>query len=333
MSAAVSYEAAHAERLDAGRADLADKERADAEARSRAALARAARIGASHGMSDKELRRLRDDHEIAEERAAITARDVAAARIAVMNLEHDYPHAVAADEHATAAGLVAEMRDHVRRARKLRIEADRIDAVEIAPLWNRYVDAAKLLGQTIDHRVEAPPDQPRDLADLYDSTARLDGEIVPTAWERTPLGALNAHMDRVHQAYVDADLARPPPELASFKEEHREQLAHVINVRGEATASELQLTVAPMLGQLRELAGLPPTLADRVIVRVAITPALETELVKGLPRALQICAAAGSPFTPNGTKSDWNPGPAPRPPSESPAFVWGDVATPGTNRG
>jgi hypothetical protein len=177
--------------------------------------------------------------------------------------------------------------------------------------------------------VEAPDDRPRDLADLYDATARLDGEAVPKAWDRTPAGLLaELAMQRV-DATAAADLARnrlqPEPGLAK---EHRDQLAHCLLARGHDVVSDLQLSVGVPIEQLQELVGFP-TNPIAAFIRVPVTFRLEAEIAKGLPRAMAVAASIGKPFDPSAIASrrvGWYPQPPAPPPRENQHYEYSEVS-------
>jgi hypothetical protein len=328
----MSTEATYLQKLETAQAELAAAEETLTTARANLAIAWAARQAVTPATPDKELAQRIKDHDLATERANAAQRARDTAKQAVVNLASDLRHAANYETEAEADRLVDEMRPLVRKARALRLEADRIDREEIGEKWDKYIVLAGIDGQTVDHRTEAPENRPRDSFDLYVSTIRLDGEHVPTLFEMTPLGQLNATIERLHAGYVAQDLAHQPDAPRSLTAEDRDKLLFVAMHRGLQAPSDL-LAEIPYY-QLLEVAGAPvlDQPLDVVLLRVPLTFELEAKLVAGIDRALALCAGDGHEYTPGAAaamkqQSDWNEAAAlpPRPVRENPNFVYGET--------
>lgn len=249
MSAPKTYEATQLDRIEAARLELQSAEAIKRESASRLAAAERAWRAATPATSDKQLKVIREEREMASERVALAERDVDAARSRLVTLQFDLKFAVSADDERRIAESLDAMRVHVRKARSLRVEADRIDAEDIGPIWASYIELAGLTGQNVDHRLEATPERPRDLIDLYDATAALDGENVPSQYERTPVGAfLSAHAERQNRnAAADQLVVKARAAREITKEENAEHEARTARRRDwKAEAPPRPPTLSPL---------------------------------------------------------------------------------------
>ncbi|HEY2408841.1 MAG TPA: hypothetical protein VGI10_22705 [Polyangiaceae bacterium] len=290
--------------IDTARAE-ANQLVVDAQKKERGA--RLARNSAKPNTPAKELLKLREAHEVAEEQltAAIRERDSGRA------VRRAAEQAVA---KAREFDLDCEAEEALRAckavARDVIALQDQIAALEMKmePSWLAYLEGSGAwIGEQVNPNVEHEPGRPLLYAQLYREVRRELGEHIPGI-DRTAtvLGGMIAAMRDVDDARSLEDQARPqkPKHVARLTPLQQDQLYHVCDTFSIFAASHLGVTKgSPTLGVLYAIAG-SPRRTGRLVSTANVTPEMLAEIANGLEAALKKAAmpplpgGAGGPGRP-----------------------------------